>query len=254
MGKAKSFKPEVIRNRVEKATLQRAKLLLDVSKLHVRVMKGNHKTGTACWTVSLIPGCDCACSCTAKADENFSIEGNKHNGGCLFKGCYDIQNDWHNKDCVAARAQNSAIHKADPARYWKEIGEAIDLNGIEQLRINVGGDLADTDFAYVAELGKAHPTCDILFFTKNYDGINYFLREGNTFPENVKAMISVWPGIPYENPFNLPKSHIVWEDGTTTLKDYTKAMWCGGNCSVCHAKHEGCWTLNKGDNVLFPEH
>ena len=45
------------------------------------------------------------------------------------------------------------------------------------------------DFAYVAELGRKNPRTMILFFTKNYKGINKYLTN-NEFPENVKTLMS----------------------------------------------------------------
>ena len=63
------------------------------------------------------------------------------------------------------RAKNSAIHKYDKARYWKEIGDQLREKCVMELRLNVGGDLDNEDFNYVAELGKQNPRTMILFFT-----------------------------------------------------------------------------------------
>jgi len=76
-------------------------------KLHVKLQKGNSKTGPNCYTVSLMPVIDCGnCSMCS------------HN-------CYDLKSDLMYKQTVADRARNSAIHKADPERYWKEIDTQI---------------------------------------------------------------------------------------------------------------------------------
>lgn len=150
------------------------------------------------------------------------------------------------------RARNSAVHKADPERFWNEVDAQVKANYVTELRINVGGDLDDNDFAYVAELGRKNPKTMILFFTKNYQGINTFL-DNNQFPENVKPIMSAWKDTEMDNPHNLPQSHVLWEDGSTTAPEYG-AVYCGGNCSECAFKGEGCWNLKHGEHVIFKAH
>lgn len=108
------------------------------------------------------------------------------------------------------------------------------------------------DFAYVAKLGRQNKQTDFLFFTKNYDGINTFL-DHHRFPKNVKSILSAWPGLELKNPHNLPVSHVLFPDGTTTAPEFG-AYFCQGNCSRCHFEREGCWVLKKGENVLFEAH
>ena len=210
--------------------------LLDVDNSHVKIQKGNAKTGINCWTVSLMPVIDCK-NCTR----------------CKME-CYDFWHDMRYPAIIKDRARNSAIHKVDPKRYWREIDAQIKANFITELRINVGGDLNETDFEEVARLGRRNPTCDFLFFTKNYDDMNRFL-EKHRFPKNVHAILSAWKGIKMDNPYNLPESHVLYADNTTTAPEYG-AVYCGGNCSECHfSKTErGCWGLKKGEHVIFSAH
>lgn len=150
------------------------------------------------------------------------------------------------------RAKNSVIHALEPERYWKEIDMQIKALFVHELRINVGGDLTEKDFEYLAKLGRSNPKTSILFFTKNYKGINNFL-EHHRFPKNVHPIMSAWKGLEMDNPHRLPESHILYEDGTTTAPEYG-AYFCGGNCSECHFNGEGCWTLKKGEHVVFKAH
>ena len=92
----------------------------------------------------------------------------------------------------------------------------------------------------------------ILFFTKNYKGINKYLTN-NEFPENVKTLMSAWKGMDMENPNNLPCSHVLWEDGTTTAPQYGGYL-CTGNCSECAFWSKGCWSLKQGEHVVFQAH
>lgn len=225
---------EAITKRVNKINNTRKEMLKDVSSLHVKLQKGNRKTGQNCWTVSLLPVVDC--------------------GNCskCKRNCYDLRNDLIYPQVIADRAKNSAIHKADPKRYWNEISTQVKANFVRELRLNVGGDLKDDDFQYIAKLGRENPQTMILFFTKNYKGINEFLNH-HKFPKNVKPIMSTWAGMKMDNPYKLPQSHVLYEDGKTTAPEYG-AVYCGGNCSECAFKGEGCWNLKKGEHVVFHAH
>lgn len=225
---------EAIEKRVKKLRDERDKKLEEVNELHVKLQRGNRKTGANCWTVSLLPIIDCGNCAKCKGD------------------CYDIKSDLIYPQVINDRARNSAIHKADPERYWKEIDMQVKANFVRELRINVGGDLSDDDFSYVAELGKNNNKTQILFFTKNYKGINKFL-ENNSFPENVHPIMSAWIGMKMDNPHELPCSHVLYENGMTTAPQYG-AAYCGGNCSECAFEGNGCWNLKKGEHVIFKAH
>ena len=92
----------------------------------------------------------------------------------------------------------------------------------------------------------------ILFFTKAYEDLNVFL-DNNEFPSNVKKIMSVWKDTPIENKHNVPVSHVLWEDGSTTAPEYG-AVFCGGNCSECAFNGDGCWNLKDGESVVFRVH
>ena len=190
-----------------------------VDELHVKLQKGNSKTGENCWTVSLMPIIDCL-NCI----------------GCKFQ-CYDLRNDLRFPKVIYDRARNSVIHKYDIQRYWSEINNQIKANHVKELRINVGGDLTEWDFKYVAALGRQNQGTKILFFTKNYKGINKFL-DNDSFPSNVKAIMSCWEGMKLDNPHNLPCSHVLHEDGRTTAPSFS--YYCTGNCSECASYEKGC--------------
>lgn len=229
-----AFTAEGVKKRVGKLRIAQSEMLKKVNDLHVKIQSGNRKTGSNCYTVSLLPVIDCV------------------NCGKCKNNCYDLKNDCIYPVVINDRARNSAIHKADPKRFWNEIDEQIKSNFISELRINVGGDLNDDDFAFVAKLGKDNPKTMILFFTKNYKGINSFLNK-HKFPKNVHPIMSAWCGMKMENPHKLPCSHVLYEDGKTTAPEYG-AYYCGGNCSECAFKGEGCWNLKKGEHVIFKAH
>lgn len=229
-----AFTEEGFKRRIEKIKEVRNKMKNNVREMHVKIQRGNSKTGANCWTVSLLPVFDCG-NCS-------KCKGN----------CYDLKSDLIYPNVIEDRCRNSLIHEFDIERYWKEIDMQLKLNYVTELRLNVGGDLIYEDFNYVAALGKSNPKTKILFFTKNYKGINKFLDE-NEFPENVHPIMSAWEGMEMENSHNLPCSHVLYEDGRTTAPEFG-AYYCTGNCSECAFFDKGCWSLKKGEHVIFHAH
>ena len=59
MAKTRKMKRETIIRRLQKMTNRRDEIIKEgVENYHVRLMKGNDKTGVNCYTVSLIPIAD----------------------------------------------------------------------------------------------------------------------------------------------------------------------------------------------------
>lgn len=230
----KTIGKEAVQKRIKKFVAVKKELRKDIENLHVKVQKGNIKTGANCWTVSLLPVIDC-----------------KNCDKCKWD-CYDLKNDLIYPVVINDRCRNSVIHQEDIKRFWKEIDEQIKANFITELRLNVGGDLGYEDFYFVKELGEKNPRTMIMFFTKNYEEINFFLNE-NKFPENVKVIMSAWCGMEMDNPHNIPVAHVLYEDGKTTAPEFG-AYYCGGNCSECAFNGEGCWNLKLGEHVIFRVH
>jgi len=207
----------------------------NVENIHVKLQKGNSKTGTGSFTVSLMPVLDCG-NCS----------------GCAKK-CYDLRNDCVYSAVRNDRARNSAIYHCDRPRFWSEVEEGVNTNFVMFLRINVGGDLQYEDFAYITEMAKRCSRTTFLFFTKMYKDVNRFYDEGNRFPENVKCLFSAWPRMEMVNPYHFPESHVLWADGTTTAPEYG-AVLCNGNCTACYFTTTGCVGLKHGEHVVFNAH
>lgn len=230
----KTIGKEAVQKRIKKLIKVKDEMRKELSNLHVKLQKGNTKTGANCWTVSLLPVIDC-----------------KNCDKCKWD-CYDLKNDLIYPAVINDRCRNSLIHQHEAERFWKEIDKQIKENFVLELRLNVGGDFGYEDFSYIRGIGISNPKTMIMFFTKNYDEINKWL-EHNEFPENVKAIMSAWCGMEMKNPHNLPQSHVLYEDGTTTAPEFG-AVYCGGNCSECAFKGEGCWNLKRGEHVIFRAH
>lgn len=204
-----------------------------IENLHVKIQNGNSKTGLLTYTVSLLPIIDCSnCSLCSGA-------------------CYDIQNmRW--SSCRVNRIINSIIHEHDPERYWNEISVRCKLDNVYLLRINVGGDMTDTDFDRLKKVALENPHTHFHFFTKNYDGYNKFLDK-DEFPSNVHGLMSKWVGADMPNPHKVPEAHVRFKDGTCEVENPTYN--CSGNCTNCFmSSTNGCWWLKTGETVVLDEH
>lgn len=230
---------EVINGRIAKAVEMKNEYLRQLrenGRYHVHCQDGNNKTGKNCRTISLISGHDCQ-NCKA----------------CIHD-CYDLNNVMWQPVVQNDRARNSALHEFNIDWYWEDIETDIKENFTSEQRINVGGDSTYDDFVHIESIAKRNPKCDILVFTKNYDDLNRFLDERDGYyPINLHIMWSRWCGLESNNRWCIPEAHVLYEDGTTTAPEYG-SVYCGGNCSECYFKEEGCWNLHEGESVIFKAH
>lgn len=138
----------------------------------------------------------------------------------------------------------------DKEKFWREVSGSMALT--TYFRFFVSGDIYDKDFLDNMVLcAKKNKHCNILCFTKKYSLVNEYL-EHHRLPKNLKIVFSVWKGLECFNPNNLPEAHIFYKDGTTTAKDGAK--YCSGNCMDCAVENKNCWTLKRGEQILFREH
>lgn len=223
---------EIFTKRMNDMISKKNEYLQQVDKLHVYIAKGNHKTGDAVPSVSLIPVYNCP---NSKACQSL---------------CYDLRNDCCYPGCRDKRAVNAAILEADPERYFREISEAV--AAFKFFRYHIGGDIVNTYYLekmiWVAE---QNPHCEFLTFTKCFDIINNYL-DTKEFPKNLHIIFSAWVGQTMDNRHNLPTSNPLFANGSTTAHD--GAVFCSNNCTNCAKTGCGCWTMKNGDEVIFPAH
>lgn len=203
-----------------------------VENRHVYISEGNSKTGKLVPSVSLVPVMCCP------------------NCASCSKLCYDVRTDCMFPGVQRTRANNTAIWKADPDRYFREISEAIKKNGFRFFRWHIGGDIVNERyFQGMCEVAASHPDTKFLAFTKNFKVVN---EHAEDIPQNLQILFSDWVGQDTPNPHNFPTSNPLFADGSTTAK--CGAYFCPGSCTNCALTETGCWTLKKGEQVVFPAH
>lgn len=207
-----------------------------MNNLQLSISKGNSKMGDIA-SVSLLPivTCDRLCECTKNKDiKCFASKIAK-----LRKSVYD------------AWKRNTDIYMYHRDLYWQQVEVAIACNRV--FRFHVSGDMPDRDYIFnVIRLANKYPSCDIIIFTKRYEWVNKALDAIGSYPNNLHLLFSVWKNFPCDNKYSIPEAHILYKDGFTTAKDGAK--WCNGNCTTCFLENDGCFSLKKGEQVIFKQH
>lgn len=229
----KEFGAEAVAKRVKQMLAFRNEV--DVETAQVKLSYGNRKTGALVPSVSLIPVADC--------------------GNCKVcaRGCYDVRNVCFQKTVQKSRANNSAIFRYDPEKYFAEIEKSVKY--LRFFRWHVGGDImSDIYLRNMVRIAEKTPTCEFLAFTKMYDLVNGWLANVGPLPKNLHIIFSDWRGAEFENPYNLPVSSPLWPDGTKGPHCTDKQFMCPGLCEECAEAWTGCWAAKSGDTILFEAH
>lgn len=167
------------------------------------------------------------------------------------KKCYAAKIERLRPSVRKAYGKNLFILKDDPDAYWREVEAAIMMSRF--FRFHVSGDIPDMSYLVrMVGVASRQPHCQILCFTKKFELVNEFLDSGAVLPENLHVIFSGWKGLDMVNPHKLPEAHVKYKDGTTT--DRPDAIPCSGNCADCARTDGGCWTLQRGQQVVFNEH
>lgn len=199
--------------------------------MEVKISNGNSKMGKIP-SVSLPAGLTCRCDCECN------------------KKCYAKRLERLRPAVRKAYQSNYDLLINNPETYWREVEASIMMSRF--FRFHVSGDITDEIYlVHMIEIATRNPHCEILCFTKRYEIVNKVLLEW-VKPENLHLILSGWKGLDMFNPFDLPEAHVRYKDGTTTARE--DAIECTGNCARCAITDGGCWTLQRGEQVVFNEH
>lgn len=199
--------------------------------MEVKISNGNSKMGKIP-SVSLPAGLTCRCDCECN------------------KKCYAKRLERLRPAVRKAYQSNYDLLINNPETYWREVEASIMMSRF--FRFHVSGDITDESYlVHMIEIATRNPHCEILCFTKRYEIVNKVLLEW-VKPENLHLILSGWKGLDMFNPFDLPEAHVRYKDGITTARE--DAIECTGNCARCAITDGGCWTLQRGEQVVFNEH
>ena len=199
--------------------------------MNINISKGNSKMGSI-QSVSLpaVVTCRNDCECVKK--------------------CYAKKLERIRKNVRNAYAANYELLLSDPTTYWREVEASIMMSRF--FRFHVSGDIPDEEYLKnMIDVAGRNKHCEILCFTKKYDLVNHVLHN-EELPDNLHLIFSAWRNLDMNNEYNLPEAHVRYRDGSTTAAE--DAVECEGNCTECATTNRGCWTLARGQQVVFNEH
>lgn len=199
-----------------------------MNKLHVS--NGNSKMG-AIPSVSLPPVITC------------------RPGAPCVKDCYACKLCRLYKNVKASYNENLALYRADPDSYFNQLNAALKTSAF--FRLHVSGDFPDGEyFSRIVETVRKNKHCTVLAFTKQFEIVNDYIKNGGRIPKNFKIIYSTWDGWTPVNPYKMPESAVIFKH--TTIPDTWKI--CGGNCTECACRGVGCWELKRGETIAFYKH
>jgi hypothetical protein len=139
---------------------------------------------------------------------------------------------------------NLTLWQTSPEKFLFELEAFLRKYKGNLFRWHVAGDIPSADyFTMMVYIAAEFPRIKFLAFTKNYSVVNHY---SGKIPENLKIILSAWPGYDMPNTKNLPVAF--YQDGTVETPENVKD--CSGKCDECFI----CWEMVNGDSVQFIKH
>lgn len=180
-----------------------------------------------------------------------AIQTCRHDAPCK-KYCYACKGNFTYTKVRQSLLNNLACYVNDKKQYFEDVISF--LNGLVSYRYfrwHSSGDIIDED--YLQGMVKVANKCkDVKFlaFTKKFELVNEYLNN-NKLPNNLKIVFSAWDkNFNVPNPHNLPIAYVNFKKKENNPKIPELAIPCSGKCYECLS----CWTLRKGQNVVFNQH
>ena len=204
--------------------------------MDIRISTTNSKLGYQIPSISLLP----QCSCRPDAPCARGCYGKK--GNFLYKNV--IESQQHNYDCFAQ----------DSNKYFNEIISYLNdsLITYKYFRWHTVGDIVnETYFNGMVRVAKKCKQVKFLCFTKKFDIVNNYVANGGVIPSNLKIVFSAWhKAFKVDNPYNFPMAYVFFKKSELNPNIPELSIPCGGSCPECLA----CWSLKKGQSVVFNQH
>lgn len=171
---------------------------------------------------------------------------------CRYK-CYGCKGRYRFEKVYSKYVDNLEIYKENPESFFEQVAEYLS-SGLVAFRYfrwqGVGDIVDDRYFAGMVEVANKCKGTKFLVFTKKFDIINKYLQN-NELPSNLKVVFSAWDkSFKVDNPYSLPIAYVCFKSKEENPDIPELAIPCKGRCDKCLA----CWSLNKGQSVVFDEH
>jgi hypothetical protein len=166
--------------------------------------------------------------------------------------CYALKAYTQYPNVREAYDNNLKLYNHDRHLWQYMIYQYIRKYSPDAFRFNVSGDApSPVFFKLVIEIAREFPNTQFLAFTKRYTWASDALQ-GDNVPGNLHIVLSAWEGMPLDNPLQLPEAHVRLKSGACGARE--DAIECPGKCDACIIAGVGCYSMGKGDQVVFNEH
>lgn len=167
--------------------------------------------------------------------------------------CYARKGNFTFPNVKESHIQNLACFINDSKKYFDDIIKY--LNGLvsyRYFRYHSSGDIVNEEyFEGMIRVAKKCKTVKFLCFTKKFELINNYLANGGKIPNNLHIVFSAWDkDFKVDNPYNLPMTYVDFKDKDKNPEIPELAIPCIGKCYEC----QSCWSLKKGQSVVFHQH
>lgn len=170
------------------------------------------------------------------------------------KGCYAKKGNWLYKNVKQSLLNNLEAFNESADEYFDYIINYLNNGDISYkfFRWHSSGDIVNLEYLKgIVRVAKECPQTKFLCFTKKFNLVNMYLEFNPNLPENLHIVFSAWDkNFKVNNPFNLPVTYINFKDSSKNAEIPEFAIPCIGKCSECKA----CWSLVKGQSVVFNQH
>jgi hypothetical protein len=170
------------------------------------------------------------------------------------KLCYARKGNWTYDNVKKSHRQNLEHFQNNSSDYFQNIISWLNDDDVtfKFFRWHSSGDIVNIQYLLgMVKVARECPQTKFLAFTKKFDLINSYLSIYNSFPTNLKVVFSAWDkNFEVENPYNLPVTYVAFKNENLNPQIPEFAIPCIGKCSEC----KSCWSLEKGQSVVFHQH
>lgn len=204
--------------------------------MSIHISRSITKLGNEIPSVNLPPVITCRCNAPCASSRK----------------CYAMKGRFAFRRNKAYLRENLEAWKETPDKFKRAVIETAFCHRF--FRWHSSGDIPDAGYLeMMVSVATRLPGTRFLCFTKKYELINEYLNVHNTFPENLRIVLSAWGSFIPENPHNLPMAYVKFKDEQECCIPQD-AFPCKNYCGDCVMSGCSCWDLKNGESVCFNEH
>lgn len=167
--------------------------------------------------------------------------------------CYARKGNFIFKNVVKSLENNLNTYLNNPDIFFNVIDMNLQMVPYKFFRWFSSGDIVNSEFfERMVDLANKHQNTRFLCFTKKYEIVNAWISQNGELPENLVIVFSNWGEFRCENPYNLPTSWVLLRREQCEIPE--DARVCSGYCGNCVNTECSCWSLKKGESVVFKQH